>query len=245
MNAWISILPVAGVVLGWCLNQITTAYTSSQADKRVLKESLYYLLELHSQVAVLQRTSVGVGIYLDVLSKRLPELTTAPELRHEVEKLMKKAVRPFLVTRAAQNLQQMKDGYGAALLKLAAVDPVSAYELKGVDDLFSFQTQAAEFVSGQLFNNLGVIPEPQTLAVLADSLVPEAENQQHIKIQRKLETVTLRIAQSIGRSTKRNTADILAVNCATKPEHSADFLAYLDETILPLLDKMQAASLHD
>ena len=208
----------------------------------MLKESLYYLLELHSQVAVLQRTSVGVGVYLDAISKRLPELSTVPELRHEIEKLMKKAVRPFLVARAAQTLQQMKDGYGAALLKLAAVDPVSAYELKGVDDLFTFQTQAAEFVNSQLFTNLGITPEPNSVTVLADSLVPEAENQQHIKVQRKLESVTLRIAQSIGRSTKRNTVNILAVNCASKPEHSADLLAYLEETILPLLDKMQAAS---
>ena len=44
---WAAIFSLLGIILGWTLNQFSNWYKSRIEDKRILKKSLFHLLEIY------------------------------------------------------------------------------------------------------------------------------------------------------------------------------------------------------
>lgn len=134
MKDWTAILPLLGVAVGWLLNQATAWRTERQADQRVIREALYSLLELHGLLAGVVRAHA----YLPTAAAAMRQLAPTaplPEYEQAIDELLTKMLREVMsktiTPLISQRLADLKADYAAALLKLATVDPVSAYRLRG------------------------------------------------------------------------------------------------------------------
>jgi hypothetical protein len=69
---FIHILPLIGVLLGWGLTQLTNFFNIYLSDKRTLRETLYFLLELKYQISTIKSIEDGVDSYFKIVISKFP-----------------------------------------------------------------------------------------------------------------------------------------------------------------------------
>jgi hypothetical protein len=151
MEIWAAIISLVGVALGWALTQTSAWLATRQADHRIIKEVLYLLLELHRLLAVLER----VDAFLDSLTEQIKQHSpVSPEEKAQLQKIIRNTVTPLV----GQQLTTLKESYNASLLKLASVDPVSAYRLRGQEDIIHKVPQFVSAMQAAGAGNLEGVP---------------------------------------------------------------------------------------
>ncbi len=112
------IWPLLGVILGWLLSLITSAWKGIQENRRIIGRLLPKLIRLHRQIVVLQQT---VGMFKD----NLEELDTFDQMRRSILE------RHFLEPASQNKLLE------EAIADVAGVYPVESLELQGIVDSLS------------------------------------------------------------------------------------------------------------
>lgn len=131
---WAFVGTLLAVVIGWSLNQFSSKKKDTREDKKILKESLFYLLELRYLI-----TNLNVGKLLTIATteilKKFPK-----ELQNETSiDVVRKTLHPYLVLLIKEtfleNENSLSSQYKAAIVKLSSVDPILAYRLSGKENV--------------------------------------------------------------------------------------------------------------
>jgi hypothetical protein len=137
----ITILPLVGVLLGWSLTQITNYFNFYLADRRTLKETLYFLLEMRHQISAIKSIEDGIESYMRQLKAAVPSISSNEVEYLKAHSILRKIITDFNYPRIELELQEMTDNYDKCLLKLSTVDPIIAYKLKGKNKIVTYLNQ--------------------------------------------------------------------------------------------------------
>jgi len=133
-----SIPPLIGVLVGWGFSQWSEKLKTAREDRRRLRKTLYYLLELHHQVRIFEANDESVKTFISILKKKFPVITENDST------LINKVIIEFTTFFRKQmpetlkaELATLKANYLKSVEALAEVDPILAYRLNGrqsIDD---------------------------------------------------------------------------------------------------------------
>lgn len=207
MKDWTAILPLVGVAVGWLLNQATARRTERLADQRVIKEVLYFLLELHHQLAIPIAIEAHLPAVVALLRKKAP---TKPPVEYEnaIDEVLADILRDTFLPIVSQQLANLKESYITSLLKLSAVDPLNAYRLRGLEEILQLAPQMTDAMQTAGTAHLGEVTTPPTelLKFVRQQLEPAGiANSQEI-----VEEVMQQLASQLNRRTQRGLAEELA-----------------------------------
>jgi hypothetical protein len=179
---------LAGVVLGALLTALLTQASTwlgiRQADQRTKREAVYFLLELRRLLSVLARWNRLIPQFLSRVRGLIPELT--PDLDAALDKQLEDWLRAMPAPVIGPQLAALKAGYEAGLLKLAAIDPVGAYRLRGMDELLERLPQMLQTVHTTSAAQLGItLPDPAEMTEIATFF------RQHLEVDSIAEAFTL------------------------------------------------------
>jgi hypothetical protein len=164
VNYWLATIPISVAALAWALNQFSTVLTLRLADRRILRETIYFLLELRHlfrAATQLRDPAKYASIYFEALQHRLPGITFTTTERAQFTEVIAQLLHKMEANLA--NDTSPPEGYAAALLKLASVDPLNAYRLRGKDSLLSLVGDLGE-------NTREVLAQQENLRVDADPM---------------------------------------------------------------------------
>ena len=207
MKDWTAILPLLGVAVGWLLNQATARRTERLADQRVIKEMLYSLLDLHRLLTALVWTSAQMPAVVTRFRQLLPE-APPPEYEAALDELLTRMVREVLAAFFGQQFADLKDGYGAGVAKLAAVDPVSAYRLRGQESTWQQLQEIASAMQQATITHLEA--PPQTVSSLQAHFREQYESEGMATARDLVQDVMHELIAQLDRRTRRKTAEVIA-----------------------------------
>ncbi len=169
------ILSLIGVFVGWGLTQLTNYFNIYLNDRRTLRETLYFLLEMQHQIETIKSIDEGANSYLQTLNLSIPNFTSSQEEYDQVLHVFRKMIIDFHNPRIQIELQELNESYDNCLLKLASVDPISAFRLKGKNKIISYLNQWNNYASETILSNLNVNADPKAIE-LSNELIPQVEN---------------------------------------------------------------------
>lgn len=195
------------MIVGWLLTRFTTHRAERLADRRVIKEVLYFLLKLHHLLTGLLAVEAHLPALVVLLRKQAP---TPPAVEYEaqIDELFATVVRDAFLPVFAQQLTDLKESYATCLLKLSAVDPLSAFELRGLDEVLQLAPQLMEGIQAAGAVHLDMINSPpaHVLKFLRQHLeAPAIANTKEI-----VRDVMQQLAHQLDRRTRRRLAAELA-----------------------------------
>ena len=212
--------PLIGVGLGWALTQASTWWTAQQADQRVVKEALYVLLELHSLLTGLLRINELAPEAAITLRKQFPKVPP-PEYEAALDEMLAGLMREAALPLVGQQLADLKTEYAAALLKLATVDPVNAFRLRGRQDILTLVPQLANSWRQALTDSFGEAPPALPAGTLAQ-MRKQLEPQQVADTQEVVREVVLQLAARLDKYTRQQVQQLLNQPEPDKAETLAD-----------------------
>jgi hypothetical protein len=112
------LIPLLGVLVGWLLNELSSAFRIRKEDKRTLRRSIATLLYLRSQMATM----------ISVLQS-VKQFSASP---NEHERSRQYILELYTLS---ENFEKQIEG---ALEEIAVVDPLLANDLRSTKDLYSF-----------------------------------------------------------------------------------------------------------
>jgi hypothetical protein len=126
-----TIAPLMGVAIGWGLSEYGKLWADKRQDKKKLKRLLYYLLELRFQVSKDLNFEKEVSNYLKIAEQRLSKEfgNIIAYERENIILLLKRSIK-----KEAQDesmLEYLEKDIDQAILELADIYPIFAYELSG------------------------------------------------------------------------------------------------------------------
>lgn len=229
MKDWSVVGPLLGLLIGWGFNQATAWLATQQADKRVLKETLYYLLELHHQLSGVTRVEKSIEAFATCVQKRDPENYASEEARAKLMEQLRPPLRSMLAPMIGERLSNLKDGYSASLLKLASVDPVNAYRLRGSEEALKTVDAIMTALSREVESQLQVTLTTPIVQKQLVYLRKQLEDKSLVDTGEKVLTVLLEIAEKIGGSTHKQLKAELARQKANLKSMEQDVDKMLDQ----------------
>lgn len=197
-----------GVGLGAALTQVATWVNMRQADKRNIKEALYSLLEFDYALTGLVRLNASLPLMVRLLKKQFP-IAIPPQIEVELDKLLTSLLRDTFTPIFSQPLTELRESYHASLLKLAPIDPIGAYRLRGQADVMQrlpTMVQAMQAAGAKHLDMDSSKPPPPELMSFF---------QQHLEADEVLSTRTTvreviqRFTYLLNWRTRRELADVL------------------------------------
>jgi hypothetical protein len=236
---FITILPLIGVLLGWGLTQLTNYFNIYLSDRRTLKETLYFLLEMQHQISTVKSIEDGADSYLRTLNSSIPNFTTSQEEYNQALVVIRKMMTDFHNPRIEAELQELNENYDKCLLKLATVDPISAYRLKGKNKIVSYLNQWNDYASETIMANSMVNSDPKALQ-FSEALKPQVETGLINETLQDLQEIIQSIARRIGGKTRKDFEKrIILSQSETNTEVDARMKKYVEEVMIPTIKKMQ------
>jgi hypothetical protein len=172
------------------------------------------LLELHHQLGSIQQLDKASRIYIDALLGHFAAESSDQE-RAELAKIYKPVMRMTMNPLVVERLANIKEGYQACLLKLAAVDPLNAYLLRGQQEILSSIDRVLE-----TFQN----PEAHGINFEAASpgqlmrLRPYFEEKLLPKATTILSSIIRELASTVGGATSQKLEQVLASRSKNEEE---------------------------
>jgi hypothetical protein len=221
MEIWGLVGSLAGVVLGWGLTQASGWLGARQADRRTLKEALYFLLELRGLLRKLYRWNQLIPQHIVKFRRHLPPPSASEETG--LDELLGSWLRAMQLPLIGPQLVTLKAGYEAGLLKLATLDPVNAYRLRGIDELLQQLPQVVGAVETASIAQLNMkLPMPPEMTdFIRQYLEPE-------RIQQALELVHS-VIEELALQLDRSTRDSLKAEWGREQEQDKKGLDEFDE----------------
>lgn len=200
-------LPLLGVVVGWLLTRLTTHRAERLADRRIIKEVLYFLLELHHLLTGLLAVEAHLPA-LAVLLRKQAAIQPPVEYEAQIDELLATVVRDSFLPLFTQQLAGLKESYTTSLLKLSAVDPLSAFELRGLDDILQIAPQLVEGMQAAGATHLDITTPPP--ASVLKFMRQHLEAPAIANTKETVQDVMQQLARQLDRRTRRRLAAELA-----------------------------------
>lgn len=138
------IVPIAGVVLGWLLSQLSGVFTLAREDRRSRAASLPAMIDLYFQQYRINKILEFFNLRLGDTLKQLFEATNFGEIEKEHrEELLAQLMASFEVTRQGnidlpeKQKESLFKSLSAAVESLSKVAPASAYRLSRLSSEFA------------------------------------------------------------------------------------------------------------
>lgn len=226
---WTFVSTILALAVGWGFTQASAWLTLKEADRRVRRETLYFLLELYHQFIGLKNFDKASRLYTDPLLAHFGaggDEAIRAELSGMNKLILRTAANPILLEKAAA----LKTGYHASLLKLAAVDPLNASLLRGLEGIIDsidrtvrlMQNPQAEH--GLAFTALDIYQSAKVRQYLEDKLLPNATE--------LLASIIRDLAKETGDVTSQQINQVLAKRVKTD--------AQIEETVREMMNDLPA-----
>ncbi len=236
---FITILPLIGVLLGWGLTQLTNYFNIYLSDRRTLKETLYFLLEIQHQISTVKSIEEGADSYLRTLNSSIPDFTSSQEEYNHAIAVIRKMMTDFHNPRIEAELQEHNENYDKCLLKLATFDPISAYRLKGKNKIVSYLNQWNNFASETIMSNPMVNSDPKTLQ-FSEAIKPQVETGLIIETLQDLQEIIQSVVNKIGGKTKVDFEKRITLSQSeTINEVDKRMKKHFEEIVIPTIKKIQ------
>lgn len=232
-------LPLIGVLLGWGLTQLTNYFNIYLSDRRTLKETLYFLLEMQHQISRVKSIEDGADLCLRILNSTIPNFSLSQEEYNKALTDIRKTMTDFHNPIIEAELNELNENYDKCLLKLANVDPISAYRLKGKNKILSYFNQWNNFASESIITNSIVSTDPKALQ-FSEELIPQVETEFIYQTHKDLQEIIQFIVKRIGRKTKLDFEKRITLSQSKKRNEDEDRMKkYVEEVMIPIINKMQ------
>jgi len=132
-----------GIGFGWLLNELGQWFRTRREDRKVKKKMLYLLLETYYTFNKLDTSPIITEISKIIAEKLPPEIQTE-ELKLEINKIYHNAIDQNIEDNVADEILDLEESYKKGIEDLALVDPITAYRLKGKNDIIETFDQMAE-----------------------------------------------------------------------------------------------------
>ncbi|RPD43749.1 hypothetical protein DNI29_23095 [Hymenobacter sediminis] len=243
MSTFTQILPVAGTLLGTlvggALTHLLAWRNSQQADKRILRECLYPLLEVYALLMQAGQLRTFCRELLTELKEHFPDTFPASTVELEDEKLLE-FMSQLLLPRLTQEMQQVKESFDASLLKLASVDPISAHRLQGKESVISTVRDYTASLTEKIVEVAK--PEEQISAAAAlPVLYTFLEQAMVVHAVKRVEEIVVRIAKRIDKQTLQEAQQVMVRNQAKTTERKQEIQNFIQQ-FTPLLRQVSKAS---
>lgn len=233
MSILIRILPLVGVLLGWGLARLTKYFDIYYADKRILKETLYFLLELFGQLTTVKNVEDCSNIYLEEITKSCPDLIIDQRDFEQARQMLKKMLTDFNNPRVETELYDLTKNYEECLFKLAAVDPINAYRLRGKNKIISYLDQWNNFVSKTILMDPAIKSDLHAKQ-FNDALKPRLETGLIKETLNELKEIINSISAKIGGKTSKESKKLIILSTPeSKIDIESEMKKRVEEIILP------------
>lgn len=201
MDYFIEILkyigPFIGVYIGWLLTRKSETDKIRYNEIKLIKRSLYVLLEIRNQLAVSKRLDRYVKVLTEQINEMLKEHTDE-RVNHEQYRQLLKAILPSLV---GENFQKnLKQQFSKCIESLSEVDPVLAYRLNGKQNIQDYISKW-ENESSNIFEFESIEDMQNAMTYYKPKLVDE--------IKTDLENIIHDVAALIGSDEVKNISDLI------------------------------------
>lgn len=236
---FITILPLIGVLLGWGLTQLTNYLNIYLSDKRTLKETLYFLLEVQHQISSAKSIEESADSYLRTLNSAIPDFFSSQEEYNQALAVIRKMMTEFHNPRIEAELQELNENYDKCLMKLATVDPISAYRLKGKNKILSYLNMWDSFASETIMTNLLVNADSQAHR-FSEALKPQVEKRLINETLQDLQEIIQFVVNRVGGKTKVDFEKrVIFSHSKTISEVDERIVKYVEEVMIPTIKKIQ------
>jgi hypothetical protein len=122
---------LGGILLGWLLNQASQWFRARIEDKKLFKQVLYNLLEIHHRCIRLETNNFSSKI-LEYLKKTLPGGGQMPkEAEEQFNTILTAVISAQIKPKLIEELMEMEAQYQKSVSDLAKVDPILSFYLSG------------------------------------------------------------------------------------------------------------------
>jgi hypothetical protein len=150
--------PLVGVCIGWLLTQLAEKNKAVREDKRKIKRTIYYLLEVRHQLSLYSLQEAEVEMYLTVIKNKFSHYSDISQLDNSLlktftEALLKRIVgeKPLVTDGEIQNLNA---NYLKCIDTLSEVDPILAFRLHGQQNIKTLLKEVIERTKGVQFSEI-------------------------------------------------------------------------------------------
>lgn len=200
-----SITSIVCLSTGWLLNEFGTWFKEKRENKRIRKNVLYHLLEIHYSIRKLDISKEVKGIS-ELTMRLIPKEEHTEELRETLNQIYQSALGGLFEQNVNKELEDLHDAYLNSIESLSSVDPIMAYRLKGKTkithgfDMMNQSISALQNMIGEL--DATSMQQQQAIIVI---LKPEIIQD----LLRDIENEITEVARSINRSTKSTVQTML------------------------------------
>ena len=128
---WESLYALAGVLLGWLLNEIAALFRTRREDRKLKKKVLDHLLEVHFILNRLGQAQKFVELVTEGVLEQFPQEQRTNEARQYLNKFYGTIMNEMLQDIVVDDLDDVRDRYEETVETLASIDPFRAFFLRG------------------------------------------------------------------------------------------------------------------
>jgi hypothetical protein len=158
MEALIEVLkysfPLFGVAVGWLLGQLAERSKIARDDRKKIKRTIYYLLEVRHQLALYCIREEELSTYYHLIKKKFSNYSDVLQME-EVQ--FKTTINQLLKTIIGEkplasrvDIESLNDNYAKCVDSLSEIDPILAFRLHGRQNVKDLLKEAIYRANGPM-----------------------------------------------------------------------------------------------
>ena len=225
-------LPLLGVVIGWFLSQLGEQFKVLREDKRRIKKTIFYLLEVRHHLAILIDVDKSLRKYISILRKKFPRMFPITVSDDEIVSIISIFLNGVLQGRpliTEDDLKNLNSNYTKSIESLSEIDPILAFRLYGRQNVQPMLKDFAQRMKGsvsQLNNNPNDAAEVDKVF---EKISPSVLNE----LLGDLNEIILSLAKKIDRKTYKESKHRLAFTKETFTKDQELFLEKIVNQFMP------------
>lgn len=194
-----SITSVVSLSIGWLLNEFGSWFKERRENKRISKNVLYHLLEIHYSIRKLD-ISKEINAISEITMRAIPKEEHIEGLKDGLNKVYQTMLGSLLEQNVSEELDDLEDDYLNSVESLSTIDPVLAYRLKGKTKIL----QGFDIINQSINNLQKIVGEMDATSIqqqeaMISMLKPEILQ----KLITDIEEEIIDIAKTINPSTRK------------------------------------------
>ncbi|ADR23461.1 hypothetical protein MATR_26870 [Marivirga tractuosa] len=230
-----TIIPVistlAGIVIGWLLNELRDYFKLRRENKRVINHVLFNLLEIRSILAKTEMEHSSEFI-IKLIEDKYPQVPKK-QMRFYMRSIFNLYLKKIVADNQNNSIQSIENRYKDSVDDFSKIFPLLAYEVGGKINLYNYLTFLTKYVEKiddmvrAEFNN-DLVPNDQDEYHSFTELISEFfETNLFKKALNSISVDIIKISKKLGRSTKKSCEEIM--HGQDSSFESEDFQIFFDD----------------